>query len=245
MYWTRFVCLCLLGCTLFGCSAVPKATLPEHVPAGYTLVYQQDFSSSDAVSDFVYTDKDAWRRSEGDTGDGYLELFGKSDYQPEHRSPRNIALIRTATVGSFVLDVDMQQSGREYGHRDLCVFFGFNDPNHFYYSHMATKGDRNAHQVFIVNQQPRTPITTDRTKGVNWGNEVWRRIRVVRDADAGTIAVYLDDMEKPIQVAKDTTFAEGYVGFGSFDDVGKIDNIRLYAPSMTDEPCKYFDTVSK
>ena len=30
--------------------------------------------------------------------------------------------------------------------------------------------------------------------------------------------------------ATDTTFGMGRVGFGSFDDTGRISNIRLYAP---------------
>ena len=37
---------------------------------------------------------------------------------------------------------------------------------------------------------------------------------------------------KPVQVADDKTFDFGYIGFGSFDDTGKIDNIRVYAPKM-------------
>jgi hypothetical protein len=36
-------------------------------------------------------------------------------------------------------------------------------------------------------------------------------------------------METPIMVANDKTFQFGYVGFGSFDDSGKIDNIRIWA----------------
>jgi len=31
--------------------------------------------------------------------------------------------------------------------------------------------------------------------------------------------------------ATDTSFTEGRIGFGSFDDTGKIDNIRIWAPA--------------
>jgi hypothetical protein len=30
-------------------------------------------------------------------------------------------------------------------------------------------------------------------------------------------------------LANDKTFKDGYVGFGSFDDSGKVDNIRIWA----------------
>ena len=232
-------CLLLMSVATIGCSATQEAALPAHVPDGYSLVYEQDFEQRHATGDFRFTDADAWRQGELADGGGCLELHAASEYRPTHRSPYNIALIGVGTVGSFVLDVDMQQTGREYGHRDLCVFFGFNDPDHYYYTHMATTGDQNAHQVFIVNDGPRTPITTDRTEGVDWGTDIWRHIRVVRDAEAGTISVYFDDMENPVQVASDTTFTEGYIGFGSFDDTGRMDNIRVYAPSISDTPCEH------
>jgi len=228
--------------TLAGCAATADTERPGHVPEGYDLAYASSFDAAEAVEDFHCTDADAWRWAQDDQGNGYLELHGKSDYKPKHRSPYNIALLKTPAVGSFVLDLDMQQSGREYGHRDLCIFFGFNDPEHYYYTHLATKGDQNAHQVFIVNDKPRTPITTDRTEGVDWASD-WKHIRVVRDAEAGTIAVYFEDMDKPVQVASDKTFTRGYIGFGSFDDVGRVDNVRLWAKSIEKKQAEHFEPL--
>ena len=70
-----------------------------------------------------------------------LSLFGKSDYKPEVRSPRNIARIKNIELSDFTFDVTLRQTGREYGHRDLCLFFGYNDPSHFYYLHLASAAD--------------------------------------------------------------------------------------------------------
>jgi hypothetical protein len=237
---TAAVLLCL-SCLLVltACQTTPVVR-PAHVPDGYQPVFRESFDEQAAMERFVFTDPTAWQYAKDDEGDGYLELHKQSDYKPKHRSPFNIAMIKVGAVGSFVLDVDMKQVGREYGHRDMCVFFGFTDPEHFYYTHMATKGDQNAHQVFIVNDAPRTPITTGRTEGVDWGDDAWRHVRVVRDAQKGEIAVYFDDMDKPVQTAKDTVFKTGYIGFGSFDDVGRVDNIRLWAESIGDEPCEHF-----
>ena len=41
----------------------------------------------------------------------------------------------------------------------------------------------------------------------------------------GTIKVYFDDMKTPILEAKDTTFGAGQVGFGSFDDTARFDDV--------------------
>lgn len=208
-----------------------QANRPAHVPESYTLVYEQSFDTPESLDDFLFTDPKAWRHLEHD-GDGCLELFGKSDYTPKHRSPLNIALIKVGQAGSFVLDVDLKQTGKEYGHRDLCVFFDLQNPDQFYYTHIASEADNNAHQIMIVDDAPRTAITTERTQGVDWGKDTWKHIRLIRDADKGTIAVYFDDMNKPVQTASDKTFTSGYIGFGSFDDVGRIDNIHLWAKSF-------------
>lgn len=238
-------CVCLLSLALLtfstaGCKQTPEVGRPAHVPDGYTLVFAQPFDRADAIADVACSDPDAWRiRSDGE--DTFLELFGASDYQPTHRSPVNIALFNPGTAESYVLDLEMMQSGREYNHRDLCLFFGVVDRDHYYYSHMATLGDNNAHQVFIVNDAPRTPITTERTVGVDWGTEQWHHVRLVRDAEQGTIKVYFDDMEAPILEASDTTFGAGYLGVGSFDDTGRYRNVTVWARGWEEAPCEVFE----
>ena len=66
---------------------------------------------------------------------------------------------------------------------------------------------------------------------MNWGQNVWHRIRIERRASTGSIRVFFDDLTTPIMEATDTSFTEGRIGFGSFDDTGKIDNIRIWAPA--------------
>lgn len=205
---------------------------PDHVPESHELIFEEGFDEEDGLEKLVCTDAAAWQVAINEES-GRLELFQASKYQPTHRSPLNIALFRAGTVEDFVLDLDMLQTGREYGHRDLCLFFGFQDPEHFYYVHMATTGDQNAHQVFIVNDKPRTPITIERNKGVDWGTDKWHHVRLVRRVSDGTISVYFDDMENPIMEASDSTYGAGYIGVGSFDDVGAFDNVQLWGTGWT------------
>lgn len=236
----RIVALISIGLpVLFGCKAMPTVDRPQHVPEGYTRVYHQAFDAPGDRSDVVCSDPDAWRIGESG-GDTFLELFADSEYAPTHRSPRNIALFKAGTATDFVLDLEMMQSGREYNHRDLCLFFGVVDRDHYYYAHMATLGDDNAHQVFIVNESPRTPITTDRTAGVDWGTDEWHHVRLVRDAQQGTIRVYFDDMDAPILEASNTAFSAGYIGVGSFDDTGRFRNVTVWARGWEETPCEVF-----
>jgi hypothetical protein len=207
--------------------AVP-ANEPEGIPAGYQLVYSQDFTSPAAMDDFIFTDPGAWKVSQGD-GKSALELVKQSAYQPTVRSPVNIALIKDKVFGDFVLEVQCLQTGKEYGHRDMCVFYGFQSPSRFYYTHVATAADDHAHNCFIVNDAPRAKFARETTKGVNWGLGIWHKLRVERKASTGTVSVWFDDMNKPIMTGEEKTFGAGGIGFGSFDDTGKISNLRIWA----------------
>jgi hypothetical protein len=203
----------------------------DNVPKGYKLLYKQSFDKPTALQQFQFTDPTAWKFT-GEEKGGSLELAGESKYNPPFRSPLNIALIKGKTFGDFALEADLLQTGKEYGHRDMCLFFGFQDPAHFYYVHLASKADPHAHNIFLVNDAPRTNIAKTTTAGINWGDNIWHKVRLERKLSTGSIKVFFDDMTLPIMTAEDKTFAAGLIGFGSFDDTGKIDNIKIWAPEL-------------
>jgi len=212
---------------------------PDNVPAGYKLVYEQRFVTPDSVADFRFTDPAAWRFAKTNDTTA-LELVKQSQYKPIVRSPVNVALIADKVFGDFVLEADLIQTGKEYGHRDMCLFFGFQSPTNFYYTHIATAADPNAHNVFIVNNAPRKNFAKETTQGVNWGLGVWHKVRLERNVAVGTIKVYFDDLTKPIMIAEDKTFGAGQIGFGSFDDTGMVDNIRIWSPSVETKQAGFF-----
>jgi len=245
--------LCLLTLALFAADQptkvppalpppqLPKGPLifPDKVPDGYKLVYEQRFVTPDSLRDFRFTDPRAWRFARSNENSA-LELVTQSQYAPVVRSPVNIALLADKLFSDFVLEVNLIQTGKEYGHRDMCLFFGFQSPTNFYYTHIATAADDHAHNIFIVNNAPRTKIAKETTKGVHWGLGVWHKVRLERNAATGTIKVYFDDFTKPIMLAEDKTFASGQIGFGSFDDTGMVDNIRIWAPTVETKPTGFF-----
>ena len=248
----------LATCLFIGLISLVSLSAVE-LPEGYALQYEQSFNSKNSYDDFMMTDSSAWVLKKK-KGNQFLALEGESKYEPPHRSPLNIALIKGKTFGSFVLEVDILQSGVKgtpiaqfmkenpdptkaggYAHRDHCFFFGFQDPAHYMYIHVAKTGDNNAHNVFVVNESPRTPITDFRTVGVDWGVNVWRKIRIVRDAAKNTVALYFDDMLTPIMIADDVPFERGFIGFGSFDDIGWVDNIKIWAPESKTNTQTFFE----
>jgi hypothetical protein len=223
---------------LFLLLLVSATVLAQSIPKDYKLVYQNTFDDEKkAFRDFRFTQPSKWIYSTGKSG-GALEFTGISDYQPPFRSPHTIGLISTAQVGSFILEADLLQTGKEYGHRDMCIIFGLQDSSHFYYSHVATKMDDNAHQIMLVNEAPRRKISSFTTQGVEWGQEVWHTVRVERNVDAGTIRILFDNVL--VEESTDKTFGKGYIGFGSFDDSGKIDNIRIWAPAVEKKKAAFF-----
>ena len=201
-----------------GETAVPKEM------KGLPLVYSDTFDQG--AENWVETDANAWQVVEED-GNKVFSLFQASTYEPPVRSPLNIARIKDLSVSDCVIEARMKQTGREYGHRDMCIIFGYQDSSHFYYVHLATKADEHANSIFLVNGQPRVSIAQERTDGTKW-TDAYHHVRIERDTASGTILVFFDDMTKPVMKTVDKTFLTGGIGFGSFDDTGNIDDVRVW-----------------
>jgi hypothetical protein len=156
-----------------------------------------------------------------------LRALGTSAYQPKHRSPPNFALLKDVTVGDFELTAKVQSTNTSAGaHRDMCIFWGYQDPTHFYYVHFGAKADPHACQIFIVNDAPRVAITQKEAEGTPW-TEAWHDVKVVRRIGDGTIEVYFDRLDEPFMTAHDNAFKWGRVGLGTFDDNGNWDDFVL------------------
>jgi hypothetical protein len=197
-------------------------------PAGMKLVFQHDFEDQ-KIDRYEPTDKSAWTLLE-QNGNHVIALTKKnSNFQPPFRSPLNRTLIRDLKASSFVMDLRLQSTIPDYDHRSLCLFFGYQDDAHLYYVHFGKKTDDHANQIFIVNNEARKKISTKTSPGTAWTDN-WHRARIVRKADSGEITVYFDDFETPVMTATDTTFGEGRLGFGSFDDIGNFDDVKIYVP---------------
>jgi len=216
----HLLCICCIGSAIAGADEPPAASLQ-----GLPLLHAEDFESG--AQDWEPTDEAAWQIIEVEGNHVYNQHKKRSDYKPPVRSPYNRSLLKGLEVTDFVLDVQLQSTHPDYGHRDLCLFFGYQDDAHLYYVHLGKQEDPHANNIFIVNGAPRLKISTKTTSGTNWDDE-WHHARVVRNVEAGTIEVYFDDMDEPVMTAVDKTFTWGRVGVGSFDDTGNFDDVLVY-----------------
>jgi len=216
---SRFLTILLTGLVLsmsLAAAAAEKSNLP--------LLYEDDFEKG--ADRWGPTDAKAWRIKPID-GNKVYNQFAASNYKPPHRSPLNISLLKGLLVGDFELTVKVQSThGTAGAHQDMCLFFNYQDPAHFYYVHLGKRPDPHSSQIMIVNGAPRVMITKNKSPGVAW-DEKWHNVKIVRRVADGTIEIYFDDMTKPMMRAVDKTFTWGQVGLGSFDDHGYWDDFKL------------------
>lgn len=188
------------------------------------LLFEDDFEKG--ADRWEPGDPQAWRISQK-AGSKVFEQYQQSKVKTPHRSPFNYALARDLVVGDFVLTAKVLSTAKDGAHRDMCLFWGWQDPAHHYYVHISKQMDDRAHQIFIVDGKDRVKISKTTTKGVIWGDG-WHQVKIVRTVADGAITAYFDDMSTPIMTAVDRTFTWGRVGIGSFDDTGMYDDIKIH-----------------
>src|SRR5262245_29365394 len=112
------------------CLAVfaPLSALRGEDKASLPLVFEEDFEKG--ADRWEPSDKSAWKIKEAAGGKVFSQFGKKSSFKPPHRSPLNFALIKDLVVGDFTLDVKALSTEKDYGHRDLCLFFGYQDAGH-------------------------------------------------------------------------------------------------------------------
>jgi len=194
-------------------------------PAELPLLQTEDFEQG--AEHWQPTDPAAWRTQKRGDRHVYSQFVKRSNYEPPHRSPYNLALLKDVVVSDFVLDAQVLSTHEDYGHRDVCLVFGYQDPAHFYYVHLGKQTDDHANQIFIVNDAPRIKISTKTTPGTNWDDQ-WHHVRIERSVADGAIKVFFDDLQTPVMTASDKTFTWGRIGIGSFDDTSDWDDIQLH-----------------
>jgi hypothetical protein len=205
--------------------------------SGTKLLYSQDFSKPESIRDFEFPNDLMWKRlatgGKGGPADGCLDTSGPGAYRPKLPLPRTIALLSDRVFGDFVLEADLMYTGREYNQSDMCIFFGFNGPTRYYFCHLAPVPSPKAHAVHVVKDRPYARVPQKTIRPAPWKAGTWHKVRLTRTVADGMIKVYFDDMSTPIIIAKDRTYTSGYIGFGSYDDRGRIDNIKIWGPKMT------------
>jgi acetyl esterase/lipase len=232
-FFARLVAFAWLG--IMAGNYIP-ASWAQHPEAG-KLLFSDDFESGQDFESvqgrWETTDDSSWALLEAGGNHSFAQTRRVSNYQPKVRSPHNIALIRDFEVDDFVLTFRVRSTNDTGDHRDCCVFFGHQDAEHFYYVHLGARPDPASGQIMIVNNEPRRPLT-DNKNLVPWDDQ-WHNVKLVRNSKDGTIAIYFDDMTKPVMSTVDRAFAKGRVGIGSFDDMNEFDDVQVFALAIPNE----------
>jgi hypothetical protein len=229
MLTSRLVTLSVLPIFAW-CSVACSPAVPAREPL--PLVFEEDFSLG--ADRWEPTDPAAWKLGK----DGERDVWGLdkrvSDYQPKVRSPHNVALVKNLELTDTVITFQVKSTRDTGHHRDCCVFFNWQDPEHFYYVHLGAKPDPASGQIMIVDGGPRRPLTTN-DKPVPW-DDGWHTVKLVRDVASGRIAVYFDDLDAPFIETHDKTFTRGRVGIGSFDDMNDFTAVRIRGRKVEPRP---------
>jgi len=149
----------------------------------------------------------------------------------EVRAPTSWSILKDFDVTSFIFTGRIKcKADATNIHRDVDIFFHYQDPTHFYYIHFSAISNGVHNIIGLVNGRDRVKINHEPP-----GQSIARMIdlefhefKVTCNAETGEIKAYLDDIKTPILTTTDKTLRHGYLGIGSFDDTGSFHDIKLW-----------------
>jgi Glucose / Sorbosone dehydrogenase len=156
--------------------------------------------------------------------------------RPGPRRPFEYAVLTAGPrFGSFRLDAQVRlDTPVEISNRDVIIVFGYQSDTQFYYAHLSSDNTILPHNgIFVVNNADRARIEDQWDPILSRGappaisDTAWHRVRVAHCADSGEIAVYVDGSKTPLMTTVDHTFGAGRVGFGSFDNIGRLRDLTV------------------
>ncbi len=212
--WITFACLTLSGILNFG---LPKMVFADES----TIVFEEQFETG--IDRWQLLDPKTWSLSKKQDNTTFEISKRETEYQPPVRSPGHVALIKDLELSSFEISFRVRSTKDTGSHRDCCVFFAYQDDQHFYYVHLGAKPDPASGQIMIVREAPRLALT--KNENLTPWDDRWHNVRLVRRMPEGTIEVYFDSMDKPLMSVVDKTFDRGRIGIGSFDDMNEFDDV--------------------
>jgi hypothetical protein len=168
-------------------------------------------------------------------GDEVVLTEPGTDPGPPRRPFEYAVLTEGPEFGSVRFDAEVRiDTPVEITNRDVIVVFGYRSPTEFYYAHLSTDNTIYPHNgIFVVDNADRLRIDDQWNEFASVGappaidDARWHDVRVVHCAGSGEIAVYVDHSRTPLMTAVDPTFESGRVGFGSFDNTGRIRDLTV------------------
>lgn len=172
--------------------------------------------------DWVFEGSGTW-----EFDDGVLVLREAGSPGGEIRRPAALALLKERSFLNVKLEAEVRSTADPSIERaDILLVFGYQSPTRFHYVHLSGVTDDVHNGIFVVADADRRRI--DAGDGApQLSDREWHRVRLIVDAPSGRIEVFVDDAAVAGLVAVDRDVGSGLVGFGSFDDTGKIRSVSL------------------
>jgi hypothetical protein len=190
---------------------------------------QVNFNFEDrGAEDWIPNFPDSWEVTDLDGSKVYA--LTASGVSSEVAAPKSWSVIADYDMASFEFSGRLKCMAEiDNPNRDLCIFFHYQDPTHFYYVHFSASSDERHNIIGLVNGSDRIKINIQPAGSsvFRLTDKEWHTFKVTYDAETGSISAFLDDMETPIVTAQDSVLGHGLFGIGSYDDTGYFDDITL------------------
>src|SRR5437868_7461738 len=112
-----------------GCLALPAGgSAGDKQTQDWPVLLKEDFEKG--ADRWQPADPSGWKIEALDGNHVFHQFKKESNYKPPHRSPFHMALLKDIRVSSFQLDAKVKSTVKDYAHRDVCLFFGYQDAAH-------------------------------------------------------------------------------------------------------------------
>lgn len=159
--------------------------------------------------------------------DRTLVLETAGEPEGKIRRPAALAILKSEPLTDLTLRLDIRSTApADLAVRDVLLIVGYQSPTRFYYVHLSAKTDGVHNGIFLVNDADRRRIDEPNPRAY-LTDQAWHQVRLERNPDTGSIAVFFDDHATPVLAATDRTLTWGRVGVGSFDETAEFRNVEV------------------
>ena len=137
-----------------------------------------------------------WQVVEKD-GSLVYELISPGE-QGDIRAPTSWSILPEYDITSFVFIGRLKSMAEASNpHRDMCLFFHFQDPTHFYYVHFSASSDGLHNIIGLVNGTDRVKINSEPSgeSVFRLTDRDWHSFKLTYEATTGEIKAFLDYMD--------------------------------------------------
>lgn len=227
----RRALLVLLGCVTVVWAGLPGAAVGDVTtePTGTCAVGSTRVGNVMAAENWRPLHPSKWQFP----GDQVILAERGDNPGPPRRPFEYATLMSGPELASVQIDAEVRiDEPVTRNDRDVIIVFGWRSDTEFYYAHLSQDNTIYPHNgIFVVNNADRLRIDDQWDGHVGAAPSIrdteFHRIRVTHCVETGKISVYVDDLTKPRITATDKTLRSGRVGFGSFDNFGRMRNLTL------------------